>query len=703
MIWNKKEIQRDAVRELSERFGIDLLSASVFCRRGITDPEELRFYLEEDLRFLHNPFLFDEMEDAVDRIIAAKEEGENVLVFGDRDADGITSTVLLVNALRAMGISVSWNLPKGDEPYGLTTEAIDRFAEQDGTLILTVDCGISNLAEIRYAGEKGIDVIVIDHHIAPDELPPAVAVINPKLSDCGYPFRDLAGCGVVSKVVWALRFASTEWYNEPLCLLNARPGNDSVIVEAVKLSNLIEQDRISETFVPGIMSLERTRLFNFLEGMEVIVYDAELQTKLLKQAFGNRVEIGVLDISAEIGKLFPAIAGESLLGIREKSKFARYSGKIPAEIDTFVTLFTSYTFKKEESIFKEYLTDLDLVALGTIADMMPLRNENRILVKQGMKSLAGTRRKGLREILERQNLAGARLATTDIGWQITPLLNATGRLGVPEKAAFLLLSEDEKERKALADEILSLNRERKRLGDEIWERILPQARKSFQESNERLVFLGDPAIHRGITGITASRLVSFFSCPAVVVALLPDKAVGSVRSVRGLSVKGILDPLVDLFIDYGGHDQAAGFSLAKEKYPELVNRIPDVMANMGRPVQTEEVIEIDAEVPLDYLSPGLIDLVELFEPYGEDNQPLIFLSRGMRIVSLELVGKTEKQHVRMLLDSGKFKWPGVFWNAAARANKDFRVGDTVDVVFRLGRNYFQNKEILQLTVLDIGR
>ena len=373
MMWNKKEIQRDQVRELSERYGIDLMSASVFCRRGVTDPEDLKFYLEDDLRFLHNPFLFDEMEDAVDRILAAKDEGENLLVFGDRDADGITSTVLMVNALRDMGLSVNWVLPRGDEPYGLTREAVDRFAAQDGTLIITVDCGISNLEEIRYAAEKGIDTIVVDHHNAPDELPAAAAIINPKLSDSGYPFRDLAGCGVVSKVIWALRFAETELYNQSLCLLHARPGNDSVIVDAVKIVNLIEQDRISETLVPGIVSLEKTRLFKFLEGMEVLVYDGEVQKKLLRDVFGNRVEIGLIDMAPHIGRLFPAVAGMSLLAIREKSRLAKYAEKTPGEIDTLMTLFTSYSFKNQESAFKDYQADLDLVSLGTIADMMPLK------------------------------------------------------------------------------------------------------------------------------------------------------------------------------------------------------------------------------------------------------------------------------------------------------------------------------------------
>ena len=209
MKWNKKDIKPDDVRSLASRYETDLITASVLLRRGVTRPEDVQFYLEKDIRFLHNPFDFAEMEDVVERINSASEEGEKVKIFGDRDADGITSTVLMVNALSEMEIEVSWGLPMGDEPYGLTRKAVDEFAREGGSLFITVDCGISNIDEIKYAASLGIDTIVIDHHNPPDELPPAYAIINPKMDDSGYPFRDLAGCGVVSKVIWALKFSKT--------------------------------------------------------------------------------------------------------------------------------------------------------------------------------------------------------------------------------------------------------------------------------------------------------------------------------------------------------------------------------------------------------------------------------------------------------------------------------------------------------------
>ena len=205
MIWNKKPVASSLVRQLNEQYGIDMITASIMARREITSAEQVKFLLEKELTWLHNPFLFDDMETVVERILDARTEGERVRIYGDRDVDGITSTALLHLELSALGIDVSHRLPEGDEPYGLSRNGVDE-AHQDGvTLIITVDSGISNIDEISWARELGIDVIVLDHHIGGESLPPAIAIINPKLAGSGYPFEHLAGVGVVAKVIWALQ------------------------------------------------------------------------------------------------------------------------------------------------------------------------------------------------------------------------------------------------------------------------------------------------------------------------------------------------------------------------------------------------------------------------------------------------------------------------------------------------------------------
>jgi len=224
------------------------------------------------------------MSDAVERINAAVDSGESILIFGDRDVDGITATVLLQEALTEMGGQVQWMLPEGEETYGLSTKVIDRAADLGATLLVTVDCGVSNVSEVAYAAEKGIECIVIDHHNPPAELPAAVAVVDPKLP--GYPFRDLCGCAVAFKLEWALRFSRSSFFGAPVCLLNARPANETLMIEAVRLVNLVETDRVMENIVPGLVPFEKTRLAGFIDGDDVLVMDAGLHARLFTRAFG---------------------------------------------------------------------------------------------------------------------------------------------------------------------------------------------------------------------------------------------------------------------------------------------------------------------------------------------------------------------------------------------------------------------------------
>lgn len=704
MKWNKKDVSPETVRELASRFDLDLLSASVLARRGLTDPAELLYFVEDDPRYLHNPFLFDEMEDAVDRALQAKDENEKVLVFGDRDADGISSTVLVYEALKSRGMDVRYKLPSEDEPYGLSVKAVEEFAADYGTLIITVDCGISNHAEIARARELGIDTIVLDHHLHRcDELPDAVAVVNPKVDGCGYPFRDLAGCGVAYKFVRALAFAENGLYKQQIALLNVRPANDAYTLEAVSLTNLVETGRIYETIVPGMVELERTRLVPFLKDRQIFVWDGELQKKLLAKAFGRSAEVQVYDISGDIGQYIPSTRGKSLVRLREQSRIAKYQDKPAQEIDVFASLFVSFALKKTNYFNEADLAALQLVALGTLADLMPLRNENRILVKKGLASLNSKPRPGLAELLAKLNLSGRRLSAKDLAWQITPAINATGRMGSPETAVKLFLGESPADRSKLAEDVIAMNQDRRRLGSEGWEAVLPDARKSLEAHGNKFVLVGREDVNRGITGIIASRLASTLRVPAVVAAFLGNGTiVGSLRSLRGFPTKGLLEICADLFIDYGGHDQAAGFSLPASNWDELTKRIKDFCQSVELEAE-DESLSIDAELPHDYMKPDLADLVERFEPYGEENGPLVFLTRDVTIASMELVGKKEANHVKMLLDYGKHRWPALYWSAAERVERDFSKTDRIDVVFQVGKNYWNGMEQSQLVVMDLKR
>ncbi len=702
MSWKKKAVVSGDVREISNKYSIDLIIASILERREASGKEDIKFYLESDLVYLHNPFLFEDMEIAVDRILQAVEEGEKVRIFGDRDVDGITSTVLLHECLEEMGIQVSWCLPVGDEPYGLTKEGVRKFAEENGTLIITVDCGISNNAEIAFAASLNVDTIVVDHHLSGDILPPALALINPKIEGCGYPFHNLAGCGVVAKLIWALRFSKTDLYKQELVLLHAEPGNGTVIIQAAKFENLVEIDRLTEEIVPGLLKLESSRLADFLVGHPILVYNQDLEHKQLRIAFGDTVDIHLVDTAPEIWKIFPALKGKSLIRLMGISRSLLYKVGELQEIDAFISLFSSFIKMKNPSLSTEYRKILDLVAIGTIADLMPMKNENRILVKNGMAQLNSGSRAAMVSFLTEQNLIGKKLSTTDIGWQISPVFNAAGRLGVPQIAARLLLSHDAEEREKLSKELIKLNKERKKIGEGAWDRMFPKAVKSMEEHNNKLIVLNDKKLHRGITGIISARLMNFYHVPSIVIAHLEDKLIGSIRSNKMLNAKEFLSQFEDILIDFGGHPRAAGFSIKKHNLEILLKRIYQASHNLGVS-RAEDILFIDAEIPSSYMNPDLIKIVELLEPYGEEHRPLQFLLRDAVIEELSIMGNSEPKHVKLLIKSGSYKWPAVFWRAGERLDSDFSRGDLVDLVFRLGRNYFRNTETLQLTILDLAR
>jgi single-stranded-DNA-specific exonuclease len=701
--WEKKEISPELVKDIAARYGCDLITASILVRRGIVRGEEIQFFLEDDIRYLRNPFGLPGMEDAVDRIIAAKEEGEKVLVFGDGDVDGITGTVLLASYLKSLGLDISWRIPSGDEAYGLSREAVEKFAADSGTLIITVDCGISCLEEIRLAGQLSVDVIVTDHHEPREDLPEALAILNPKLKDSPYPFRDLSGCGVAFKLVSALRFAQkSELYSQPICLLNTRPVNDAWVVEIAKLRNMVVVDTLFETLVPGMVSITSTRLPAFLEGQQILVWDSDLRKKTLAKIFGPGVEVGMLDIAPEIGREIPQTAGKGLLRIKELSRIAKYSEKELTELDVFVNLFFSF-IQKREGLFIPEGPELQLAALGTIQDIMPLKDENRIIIKGGLASLRTKPRPGLEELLFSLGLTGRRFEAKDLSWKLCPVINAARRMGNAETAAALLFEEDPQKRSRLAEELISLNEQRRIIEEKTWTAVEPRARESFPLYHEKLALVYGEDIERGVAGLIAQRLTKHFKVPALAVSFGEKVLTGSLRSAGGYSVSSLLEQNADLFIDSGGHHYAAGFSMEKAKWAEFTERLKNIAAGMEFTVEDEKIVLVDAELPRDYLTPDIFKVVDLLEPYGKENPHLAFLSKKIKIQEINLLGKNEIKHVKLTLDTGKYKWPALYWQAAKKVNEEFCLGDTVDIVFELSRDWYQGTETPRIIIKDLQR
>jgi len=234
--------------------------------------------------------------------------------------------------------------------------------------------------------------------------------------------------------------------------------------------------------------------------------------------------------------------------------------------------------------------------------------------------------------------------------------------------------------------------------------VLPAARTSHEALGGRMAVVFDPTIARGITGILASRLMGLFGVPALVVTVQDGRCIGSLRANRGFETRRFLDAFADLFTDYGGHDAAAGFNFPEDRRGEFLSRLTTLVPGFPLGQDGADRLDVDAELPKDYLKPELLQLVDKLEPYGEGCRPLVFTCRGLTVVSLDLVGKSGAQHVRLTLDSGAFKWPAIFWNALDRLERgDFAAGDRVDAAFQLSRNTFQGQDKPQLTILDLVR
>lgn len=704
--WFKKQISKTQVESVSKKYSLDPITASIMVRRGITGGRDILYYIEDDLRFQHSPFMFAAMEDAVDRILDAKEENEKVLIFGDRDVDGVTSTTVLYDCLSSMGIDVSYKLPGGDDAYGLSIQAVEEFAANYGSLIITVDCGISNNAEIAKAAELGLDVIVVDHHNAPETLPSPAIIIDPKTENSGYPFPDISGCAVVYKLVSAIRFSQSNWYKQDVTLLNVNKENSAV--ECVKVRNLVPVSRLTQTIDQNTASLSDTNLPSYLQGQLLLAWDAKSLSQDLQSLFGDGAQFNLVDIRDEAAKLFPKFASMTLTQLKGMSKMAKYGDHEPTEIGGFYNIFVTWVQKSLAKDFPSFAQaeekDLQLVALAALADIMPMKNENRIFVKNGLKSInSGRIRPGLRELMAELNLTGKRINSIDLSWVVVAHLNAAGRLGQPELAAKLFITDSQNERLETAKQIIELNAERKQLCVDAWNYAGIQAKASIPLHSNKLCVVIDERINRGVSGILAGRLVSTYNVPAMAVTIVDGIAIGSMRSCRDYDVTQFLNKMDDLFINHGGHNFAAGFSFKRERLAEFEERIKTLSSEIKLGDTKDTGGDIDAEIPAQYLTPALLDISDRFEPYGEENPQLLFMAKNIRVASGQRMGKGEKMHLKITVDCGKYKWPCIFWNEGERLGRDFNVGDRVDFIFRVERNVFNRIETPQINLVDIKK
>jgi len=538
------------------RAGVSPLLARILSARGISTGEEARTLLYPDGCIPHDPMLLRDMDKAVARIRRAIQDKELMAVYGDYDVDGITSTCLLTEFFRSKGGRVLPYIPdRLEEGYGLNYEAIDYLTTQGVSLIITVDCGITAVDEVAYAREKGIEVVITDHHACKEVLPPAVAVVDPHHPDCPYPFKGLAGVGVALKVALA-----------------------------------------------------------------------------------------VADISER-----------------------------PAVFDSCC----------------------DLAAIGTVADVMPMTGENRLLVQAGLNYLNPARRLGLNQLIRSAGLEEKAVNAVTVGYTLAPRINASGRMGRARVALELLLTRDAGRAEELAEELCSLNRERQGIEGDIFNQCVEQLEHTPQSG---VVVLADRRWHQGVVGIVASRLAEKYACPTFMICLDQGVGKGSCRSWGGVNLFQLLQQSAHLLENFGGHALAAGFTVKEENIPALSESLLRGVEAVSQGQELPSVLEVDAAVTPEELTLEAVEALELLEPCGAGNPRPVLILTGAQVQSMTQVGRG--RHLKMRLESKGHIIEAIFFSADG-AQLGLHPGCRIDAAFYPNINEFRGQQSVQLQIVDL--
>ena len=536
--------------KIAKKAGLGPEVARLLFERGIQDEESLKKFLEPSLEDLHDPYLLHDMDKAVERIRQAIEEGENILIYGDYDADGMTSASIVKESLEQLGAECRVYLPnRFTDGYGPNASVYKYFIEQEGiSLIVTVDNGVAGHEAIDFAQSMGVDVIVTDHHSMPETLPDAYAIVHPEHPDADYPFKQLAGCGVAFKLACAL-----------------------------------------------------------LE---------EVQVELL-----------------------------------------------------------------------------DLVAIGTIADMVSLTDENRILVQYGLEMLGHTQRIGLQEMLDMAGIAANEVTEETVGFQIAPRLNALGRLDDPNPAIDLLTGFDDEEAHEIALMIHQKNEERKEIVQSIYEEA-----KTMVDPEKKVQVLAKEGWNPGVLGIVAGRLLEELGQTVIVLNIEDGRAKGSARSVEAVDIFEALDPHRDLFIAFGGHAGAAGMTLEVEKLSDLSQVLEDYIHEKGADVSGKNKLNLDEELDLETLSLETVKSFERLAPFGMDNQKPVFYIKDFQVESARTMG-AGNAHLKLKISKGEANFEVVAFGQGRWAT-EFSQTKNLELAVKLSVNQWNGQTALQLMMVD---
>ncbi len=701
MKWRKSALPKIEYHQFQSTFALDPITTAICMRRGLTSADELRFFLRQELYLLHNPFLINHIERGAQRILTAQRRGEAVLVFGDRDVDGMASTALMVELLTNMGIKTHWRVPMRNEPYGLTQQVMKEILAKKIDLIITIDCGIHNRAEIAEAQRHAVDTIVIDHHNVTDALPPAYAIINPKIAGSRYPTSEICGTMLGYKLALVMGIMQSSLYNSPHLLAVARRAPQSLAIDIYKICNLSVVERYNKILIDNdtLSSKAQSSFKQLLHSYPLYVYNADSFLKLLRPGYTQVIPSTLHDLQPALATLDSQLAARSLYEINRERLLVPSVHADSQEIETLHLLYNYWHLFGNSMQEPQYGSYLELATLATVADMMPMRNENRVLVKEGLRRLARAPSIRFQHLLRESKVPVNSINSRYLSFNIIPCFNAAGRRGVPDRAIKLLLAKDQKHAQELSAELIQLNHERRNICHQAMQIALPLAYKSLERYQRRLVVVVHSEIERGVTGLLASQLMEQLHATTVVISHTTENTSGSLRTVAAQRATEILQHCASLLIEWGGHDRAAGFQIAPVKLAPFEQQLANYMQQLPA-ASSVPLLEIDAELPTHYFNEHIFEIAQWFEPYGQQNQPPLFLTRGLEVQECWLFGK-EDQHLKLLLQAGEYRVPAILWNGADHTHSPLRRGSYIDAIYRVEISYWLHQEQRRLVISDM--
>lgn len=555
--WECYDIDEKLLYDFMQKYKLNEILARVLISKNITKKDDMDLFMNPTRKDFHDPFLMPDMNIIVDRILKAIDNEEKIMIYGDYDADGITSITVLKTFLEERGLKVESYIPNRlDEGYGLNKEAIKKIYDSGYRLIITVDCGISGIDEVDYANSLGMEVLITDHHEPGQNLPNALAIVDAKRKDNQYPFNQLAGVGVVFKLIQAI----------------------------------------------------------------------------------------------------------------------------------------SIRLKLDE---KEYLKYLDIVCIGTISDIVPLSDENRVIAKLGLKLVNQTKNIGLKALLE--ILGFKQIDSGIISFGVAPRINACGRMGNEKVALDLFLSKDYETARKIAIKLNEYNSERQAIEKRIFDEATEKIEK--EEKENACIIVGGEGWHHGIIGIVASKVTDMYFKPSILICFEENIGKGSGRSIPGFDLHEALMQCSNELEKFGGHAMAVGVTLEKSKFNEFKTKLEEY-AKKCEMDKIVPIIYIDSELSLKNIDIDSVKSLKLLEPYGESNKTPLFMFKNLKINSIRAL--SEGKHLKLTLKEDNFMINAIGFNMGELSEK-YLIDDKIDIVGSLEINSFNGNDSIQIVIKDIRK